>query len=501
MPTMAQNGADVTSNGDGAYLHRPLSFHALTRMRLLVLTLLLAGTASAQDTILTPGHPDLDFGDLTIEASTIYNLQIMEPEHQSLGFITETATREGNVLTVVTSADVAMAGPLQVDSTRMSWPTLAPLSHDMMREDARGTVAFSSDQISGAFNNGNAEFPFQFDDPDAVFPLAAIPYVVRALPLDQTGYEAMLPVFSAESRFKEALITIVGPETVAVNGTTINAIAVDQVGGGGLNQGFRLRHYVDPATRDLVHSVIYPPNMEVHWVQLTEQEYADVRAAEAAEMAAAAANAITPGSGALVAISPQTVTMDVLLVEPQQQNLGTIAITETIEDGRLTFTTDVQIPAAGQTQQDTTVVMYPSLIPVSRVEVKPGEVERATFGNGRMTGTVTEGEETRTVEADLGGAFGPGATNLIIRSLPFAEGYVSSFSQIDGDGDVSTSQLRVTGQDTYTTPSGTERTVWTVIEIEEGAPDYTYLVDAETRELLKIEFSPQPGVTVAFVTP
>ena len=471
-------------------------------MRLLVLSLLLAGTtASAQDIVLTPGHPDLDFENVTLEGKTIFSLQLMEPQQQTLGYITETVSRDGDVITVVTAADVPMAGDASVDSTRMSWPTLAPLSHNVTSDDESGSVTFSANRISGSFDNGNAEFPFQFDNPDAVFPLAAVPYVVRALPLDQTGYEAMIPVFSAGSRFKEALITIVGPETVTVNGTAISAIAVDQIGGGGMSQGFKLRHYVDPSTRDLVHTLIYPPNLEVHWVQLSEEEYAAALAAEAAEQAAAAANALMPGSDGLVAVAPQTVTMQVLLVEPQQQELGSISVIETIEDGQLTIINDIQIPAAGQVQQDTTVMAYPSLTPMSRVEVKPTEVERSTFADGQMTTMTTQGNETTTLEAALEGAFGPGITNHLVRMLPFAEGYVASFRKINGEGDISTSTLRVTGQGTYTSPSGVERAVWTVLETEEGNPDFTYSVDVETRELLQVRFSPQPGVTVAFVTP
>jgi len=469
-------------------------------MRLLALTLLLAGTASAQDTILTPGHPDLDFAGIEIE-DAIFNLRMIEPEPQSLGFITETATLEGDVLTVVTSANVQMAGPAQRDSTRMSWPTLAPLSHHLMSEGKSGAVTFSGNSIAGTFNNGSADFPFEFDNADAVFPLAAVPYVVRALPLDQTGYEATISVFSAESRFKEALITIVGPEAVTVDGNTISAIAVDQVGGGGLAQGFRVRHFVDPSTRDLVHSVIYPPNLEVHWVQISDAEYADMQAQEAAQRAEATQNALTPGSDALVPVEPQNVTMSVLLVEPQQQDLGTITISETIANGQLILTSDIQIPAAGQVQQDTTIMAYPSLMPISRVEVRPNEVERSTFTDGQKTTTLTQGDETTTVEAALEDAFGPGITNHLMRMLPFAEGYVTSFRQIDGEGDISTSQLRVTGQATHTSPSGTERTVWTVLETEEGNPDYTYSVDVETRELLKISFSPQPGVTLEIVVP
>ena len=54
--------------------------------------------------------------------------------------------------------------------------------------------------------------------------------------------------------------------------------------------------------------------------EISDAEYAEMQAAGAAQRAEATQNALTPGSDVLVAIEPQNVTMNVLLVEPQQQS-------------------------------------------------------------------------------------------------------------------------------------------------------------------------------------
>ncbi|MEO0560457.1 MAG: hypothetical protein AAF170_20015 [Bacteroidota bacterium] len=470
-------------------------------MRILLFSLLLAGAASAQEITLYPGHPDLNTSALS-PTDVTRDIRMVEPEPQSMGISVETATLNGDVLTVV-----SRSGPdgSQFDSTRVSWPSLAPLSLDVTRGNNQGSAAFSGTEISGSYGASDDAQAFELAVPSVPFPYAVLRYVIRALPLDQTGYEATVPVFSPQNRLRDVFVTVDGPETVTLpNGTTVDAIAVSTVGAPGGPQ----KHFVDASNRTIVQSEAQAQGMLIRATPVNEEELAAIQAQNAADAAAAeaaraeaVANAITPGSDALVAVEPQTVTMTVRLIQPQEQDLGTVTATETLADGQLTIMTDVQIPAAGQNQQDTTVVAYPSMMPISRVQVTPNRVSRATFADGMMTGTVTEGEEVTNVEASLEGGFGPGITNHLVRMLPFAEGYVTSFQQIDSTGDVSLSQLSVTGQESYTTPSGSEHTVWVIVEVEEGRPDYTYYVDTETRELLRTAFAPQPGVLLDIVVP
>ncbi|MGB3541324.1 hypothetical protein [Rubrivirga sp.] len=471
-------------------------------MRLLALAALFAAPVLAQEPVtLSPGHPDLEVATLTPETTT-YALNIVEPPI-AIGTVTEGVLLEGDVLTVVTTSDLNAAALSGRDSTRMAWPSLAPLSHDATSGDDTGTVLFADGAVSGSYGPEGRASPFSFDLSQPVFPAAALGYVIRALPLEPE-YRAVVPTFSASERFKEVLLTVVGPEDVTLpNGTEASAVAVRQAGGGGMAAAGPVIHYVDPGTRALLMTVATPQGSTVQITPLSAEELAASRAEAAAAAAAAEAtriagssNRLTPGHPDLIAVGPQSTVLTVQIVEPMVQDFGTITTTESLEDGRLTFTSDVQIPQAGQNQQDTTVVAYPSLEPVSRVEVKPGETERTTFANGSMVSVVTEGGAEAVIEGELEGAFGPGVTRHLVRSLPFADGYVASFDQINGDGEISTSTLTVTGQEPHTLPDGSETTVWNIVEQEEGSPDYEYLVDAETRDLLRVAFTPQPGVRV-----
>ena len=473
-------------------------------MRLLALTLLLAGTASAQDIVLTPGHPDLNVATLTL-SDVNQDVRMIEPQPTALGLNAETLRLDGDVLTLVSRSDIQLEGGIRIDSTRLAWPSLALLSQTIVRGTNSGQATIGDGQLEGAFGEDDAQAPFAFPRTEPVFAAAALPLLVRALPLDQTGYEAEVTVFSPDSRFKDIYLTVGDTETVTLSsGREVDAVVVSQAGGPSGTQ----RHYVDPDTREIVRTEVRAQGMVIHVTPVTDAELVALQAvdavdqaAAAAERAAAAQNQIMPGDASLVEISPQMVTYAVKVVEPVQQDLGTVTVTETIADGRLTIANDINIPQAGQVQQDTTVFEYPSLVPISRVEVKPNETVRATFTNGQMTAVTTSGDETTTVEADLEDAFGPNITRFLVRALPFAEDYLASFRQINSDGEISTSQLRVTGQETHTMSDGTERTVWVVLETEEGNPDYTYYIDTETRELLKNAFAPQPGVRIEIVVP
>lgn len=471
----------------------------LAPMRLFVLTLLLAGTASAQEVTLYPGHPDLEVSALT-PADVTQDIRIVEPEAQPIGLNIQTARLDGDVLTVVTRTGAAGS---RYDSTRVSWPTLAPISQTIASGNGEGSATYTGAEIRGSFTNGETVLPFELALPSVAFPQSVLPYVVRALPLDQTGYEATAPVFSPQSRLTDVYLTVEGPETVTLpDGTTTEAVAVSQTGGSGGPQ----RHFVDARTRDLVLTEIRSQGRVIRSAPVTADELAAIQAADAAAAAEveaaraeAARNQLTPGTDVLTTVAPQTVTYTVLLTQPAQQELGSIAVTETLDGDRLTIVSNAQIPAAGQNTQDSTVVAYPSLAPISREQVTPAATKRLRFADGRVTGTAMEGGETTEFDAAVDGAFGPGITRTIIRSLPFAEGYATSFAQIDNDGERSVSFLTVTGQEAYTRPDGTETTVWVVEETGEDGPDSTYYVDAETRELLKMALAPQPGVAIEMV--
>jgi len=468
-------------------------------MRLLIFSLLLAGAASAQEVTLYPGHPDLSTSALS-PTDVTRDIRIVEPEPQSLGISVETAALNGDVLTVVSRSG---PGGAQFDSTQVSWPSLAPISQMTIRGNGQGSAMFSGMEVSGSFGDADNTQSFELAVPSVPFPYSVLRYVIRALPLDQTGYEATAPVFSPQSRLKDIYLTVEGPESVTLpNGTTVNTIAVAAVGGPGGPQ----KHFVDPSTRTIVQSEAQSQGRLIQATPVTEAELAALQAQDAAEQAAAEAaraeaarNQITPGDASLIEIEPQSATFAVLLTQPQEQELGSLTINETAANGQITLTSDIQIPAAGQDQQDETVIASSTLGPISRSQTTPNGSHQLAFADGQMTGTVTEGDETTDVAADLGPAFGPGVSRFLIRSLPLAEGYSTSFTQIGSDGEMSPSFITVTGQETYTKPDGSEATVWVVVETEDDSPDYTYHIDTETRELYKMGFAPQPGVMIEMV--
>lgn len=210
----------------------------------------------------------------------------------------------------------------------------------------------------------------------------------------------------------------------------------------------------------------------------------------------AAQTTLQPGMDSLAAAPPQNVEYAVRLVHPVVQDIGTIVVTETVDGDRLHFTSHALIPMAGADQSDSTVVAWPSLAPVYRIRTEPDASSELTFSGDRAVGTDVEDGEVRELDIALSEAdFGPGIGQRIARSLPFEEGLTAHYDQISDDGGRKTIELKVTEQQTFPF-KGTDRTVWVVRETEPGQPTLTLRVDAETRELLQLEFAPQRGARV-----
>ena len=224
-----------------------------TRLSLLAAVLAVAGLAPAvpAQVVLAPGHPDLDLARVAPRTGVLAVRQ--GGQAAPMGTVRDDVSLDGGVLTVVTSTVVPMAGPALRDSTRMAWPSLAPVANAVETGGKAGAVTYYAGAVAGSW----AGAPLAFDLERPVFAPAALPLVVRALPLDRPGYRAVVPLFSARERFQEATLTVAGPDTVAdADGQARAVVAVDQAGGGGLTRGFAQRHYVDPETRDLL-SVTY----------------------------------------------------------------------------------------------------------------------------------------------------------------------------------------------------------------------------------------------------
>jgi len=217
-------------------------------------------------------------------------------------------------------------------------------------------------------------------------------------------------------------------------------------------------------------------------------------------MPVAAQTALQPGSDALAEAPVHSVEYAVQMVTPAGvQDIGSLTTTEALVDGQLVMTSHMVVPMGGVNETDSTVVAWPSLAPVYGAKTGSDETIELAFVGGRATGTVEKGAETTDIDAEVTASdFGPGISRRLAQSLLFETGYVATFSQIEGSGDRAETQLTVTGSGTLT-HKGATRTVWAVQEVVSGQPRFTYRVDAETREMLQMEITPQPGVLIHLV--
>ena len=449
--------------------------------------LLAAPSALAQD--VDPAR--LDLAAVTPTSRTL-DVLVTGDAPQSLGTITEAVALDGGVLTVVAHADVPQAGDPRTDSTRLAWPSLTPLSDHFEAGDEVGEAAYADGGVAGSFGKPGAALPFSFDLATPRYPAAALPFIVQALPFED-GLTVTVPTFSAKERFREATLTVEGREDAErPDGSTVSAWVVRQVGGSGIAGQFPQRHLVDPETRQILRTTFEVQGMRIALVPTTPEAQA-ARAAEAAA-ARAAATSLRPGSDALATDALRSSESDLVVrvVQPVQQDAGTVTRNVVVDEaaGTVTMTTETVIAMAGQHQQATYVAAYPTLAPLSLREDDGEDVKELAFAEGRVTGT----DEGRAIDVAIDAPVFVNAWQpVLVTLLPFAEGYsavLHGYSTADG---VVETLLTVTGQEDV---SG--RTAWVVTAQREGNPTLTFRVDAETRELLTYGLSPQPGVQIEF---
>ena len=192
----------------------------------------------------------------------------------------------------------------------------------------------------------------------------------------------------------------------------------------------------------------------------------------------------------------------VRLVAPMQQDIGTIVETTTVADGHVTRVTRVDVPMGGQAQTDSVVAVWPGLAPVSSASTqrgrRAGDSDAVTFMDGHAMTRVTAGGTTAdsmiTFDAPV---FGGGWTSEVVRALPLAAGYAATFPTLDADHGLTTKTVTVTGTESVTTPAGPVE-AWTV-EVANEAQTATYVIAQDTKALLAMRFSPQPGARVEVV--
>ena len=472
-------------------------------MRLPLAFFLLAAAASAQTApvVLAPGHPDLDLADVAPQTQVVA-VQMLAPQEQVMGTVRDDVRLDGGVLTVVTSTEVGMAGPGARDSTRMAWPSLAPVAHTLETDGQLGTVTYDSDAIIGTWGTSAAPSPIAFGLERPVFAPAALPYVIRALPLDRAGYRATVPLFSAKDRFQEATLTVVGPETITLSdGRTVEAVAVDQAGGGGLTRGFTQRHFVDPVTRGLVRTTLAPMGMSVQIDPLPAEVAATVRPIRARP--AQPPVALVPGHPDLRAdeITLGEATSEMRRSMPERQSLWHIEETAQVEDGVATVVMRAEQTNADapQTLRDTVRVAWPSLAPLAHRRVTTtadgDAVSALSFDGLHVTGVYGQGQP---LDLDLAApVFGPRSVALVVRALPFQAGYLATLSTFTSENRLQTHTLIVVGREPVETPDGPV-SAW-IVEHEGDGPTRRYAVHPDTRELLSMTYSPTLGSVIETV--
>ncbi len=223
-------------------------------------------------------------------------------------------------------------------------------------------------------------------------------------------------------------------------------------------------------------------------------------AAASAQDAPADTLVLRPGDPTLVtdwlASGSQTTTMK--LVQPMQQNVGTSTNAYTVADGRVTKVTTLSIPMQGMSQRDSVAVMAGTLAPLTHNSTGGRSTVSLEFMDEGVVGLVTprSGEATTVMAMTDAPVFDGAWTAEIVRSLPFADGYVAKVAlfRAEASADEATEiVVAVTGQETVS-----DRLGWTV-DADLGPFTMTYVVDAETRDLLVTRMSPQPGVAIEMV--
>ncbi len=195
-------------------------------------------------------------------------------------------------------------------------------------------------------------------------------------------------------------------------------------------------------------------------------------------------------------ITPGTTSWTLKLVQPVQQNVGTISERYDVVGDEVVRVVTVSIPMQGMTQTDSLVADAATLVP--RLHRSTGGMVDASleFMAEGIAGTSTprDGATETVMEMTDAPVYDGAWLGEIAQSLPLAEGLVAKVPVYSVQGGVSDAVITVTGQEEVETADGA-RTGWTV-EMNVGPQTVTTVVDAETREVLKTRLSPQPGVVI-----
>ena len=210
---------------------------------------------------------------------------------------------------------------------------------------------------------------------------------------------------------------------------------------------------------------------------------------------------VRPGDGQLVTdwVTPGTRSYTLRVVSPVQQDVGTSTETVTVEDGTVVRVSALSVPMQGLEQRDSLRADAATLAP--RLHRSTGGVADVSleFMDEGVAGTVAprSGATETVLEMTDAPVFDAAWAGEIAQSLPFRDGLVARAPVYSPQGGLTDVVYTVTGQETVER-GGEARTAWAV-EMDLGPQTMTQLVDAETREVLAVRLSPQPGVELEIV--
>ena len=183
-----------------------------------------------------------------------------------------------------------------------------------------------------------------------------------------------------------------------------------------------------------------------------------------------------------------------LVLGPQQLSMN-LSTTIKEENGAWSVTDVIDTPA-GQATDNATLEKGSLNLRKRTVQQGPMTV-KISVDSGKVTGAMSMGGKDVPIAVDLGGPLfgdGPGGPQAIAL-LPLAEGYTTTFHQLDLQKQKpKTMQLKVTGSEQVTVPAGTFDTFRVEVASEDGPDKITFWVAKDTRKPVKIaQAVPQAG--------
>ena len=189
-----------------------------------------------------------------------------------------------------------------------------------------------------------------------------------------------------------------------------------------------------------------------------------------------------------VDLAPNTVNYKAAInANGQMVNLDIVVSVK--EDGGSWVATEVAKTPMGDVTDQTTLEKGSLVVKKRSIKQGPMAID-LSFDNNKVTGTMARGDQSKPIDADLGGVlFADGAgTHEVIATLPLAEGYETTFRNFNVQTQkVDMRQLKVVGVEQVTVPAGTF-TAWKVeVSSASGEPGgNTVWVAKDSRKVVKI---------------